>query len=60
MAEDFNADLAHQEGAERDEEIAADLEAAGLEDMSAYFLLRRRPWCQGGRKWSTVQMGREV
>ena len=34
----FNADLAQPKGVERDEEIASDLTAAGLEDMSSHFL----------------------
>ena len=56
----FNADLARPERAEQDKEIAADLVASGLEDMSDHFLPRRLPWCQDGRTWSMVRLGREV
>ena len=41
----FNADFAQPEGAIREEEIAAALMTAVLEDMLAHFLPRRRPWC---------------
>ena len=60
IAGEFNVNLLHTEGAERDEEIAADLAASGLEDMSAHFRPRRHPWCWDGRKWSMLRLGREV
>ena len=49
VAEDFNADLAQPEGTRIYKDIVAELAAAGLEDMSSNFLLRRRPICQDVR-----------
>ena len=44
VAGDLNVNPADPEGDRREEEIAEVLTTAGLEDMSAHFLLRRRPW----------------
>ena len=40
----FNANTDIPEGAEQDKDIAADLAAAGLEDMLVHFLLLQIPW----------------
>ena len=60
VAGDFNVDLEHAKGAEWDEEIAADLATAGLENIPTHFLSRRHPWCHNGMIWSMTQLGREV
>ena len=54
MAGYLIVNLAEPEGYWREEEIAAVLTTAGLEDMSAHFLLQRRPWCRYGRTWIMV------
>ena len=41
-------------------EIAAALTEAGLEDMKAHFLLRRRRWGRDQRTWSMVREGKVV
>ena len=56
----FNADLAQPEVVERDEDIAAALAEAALEDILSHFLPQQHPWCQDGSMWSMVQLGREV
>ena len=56
----MNANLAEPEGDWREEDIAATMATEGLEDMSAHFLLQRRPCCRYGRTWSMLQKGREV
>ena len=60
LAGDMNTNLADPEGDWREEDIAATMATNGLEDMSAHFLPRRRPWCRDGRTWSMQQKGREV
>ena len=60
VAGDMNTNLVEPEGDRRGEDIAAALATEGLEDMSAHFLLQRRPWCRDGRAWSMLQEGREV
>ena len=60
MAGDLNVKLEYPEEDHREEEIMLVLEAVGLDDMSAHFLPRLCPWCQYGRMWSMVQLGREV
>ena len=54
----FNLD--ETEGDWREEEIAAALTAAGLEEMLAHFLPKWCPWCQDGRTWIMVRLGMEV
>ena len=44
MAKDVNEDLANPEGTTREEDIATALAAASLEDTSAHFLPRCKPW----------------
>ena len=56
----MNVNLAEPEGDRREEDIAAKMATEGLEDMSAHFLPRQRPWCRDGRTWSMLQKGREV
>ena len=56
----FNADLEHPEEAERDEDIVENLAAAGLDDMLAYFLPQRRPWCQDSMVWIMFLLGSYV
>ena len=60
VARNFNADLAVPEGNARDKEIDAALAAAGLEDMSANFLPRRKLWLRDGRTRRILHGGREV
>ena len=36
------------------------LVTGALEDISAHFLLRRCPWCQGRKMWSVVWLVREM
>ena len=55
VAGDMNKNLAEPEGDWREEDIAAKMATKGLEDMSAHFLPRRRPWCRYGRTWSMLQ-----
>ena len=55
VAGDMNANLANPEGDQRGEDIAAALATEVLEDMSAHFLPRWRPWCRYGRTWSMLQ-----
>ena len=57
---DFNANLVEPEGDRRGEDIAEALATEGLEDMSAHFLPRRRPWCRDRRTWSMIREEREV
>ena len=59
VAGDMNTNLADPEGDRRGEDIAEALVTEGLEDMSAHFLPRRRPWCQDGRTWSMQLEGRK-
>ena len=46
----FNTDLREMASDGRGTEIMAELTEAGLEDMSAHFLPRKRRW---GREWRT-------
>ena len=57
---DLNVNLKDPEGYQREEDIVAALTAMGLEYMMAQFLPQWCPWCQDGRTWSMVQLGREV
>ena len=57
---DLNVNLAETEGDWREEDIAAALTMAGLEDMSDHFLPQQRPWCWYGRIWILDRAGREV
>ena len=56
----FNAYLARSKGAERDKDIELVLEAAKLEDLLVHFPTHQCLWCQYGRTWIMVRLGREV
>ena len=49
VAENFNVDLEGTDIWEQDEEIAAEIATAGLEDLEGHFLPRRRAWCKDQR-----------
>ena len=55
---DFNANFEHPEKDCREEELAKALKTALFADMSAHFLLQRRPCCQGWMTWSVLRLGR--
>ena len=52
MDVDFNADMVDPEGSTLTEEITAALATAGLEDIGANLLPRRKSWLRDGRTWS--------
>ena len=56
----LNTNLYQPEVDWREEEIAVSLTAAGLEDTSAHFFLRRHPVFEYRRKWRMVCLGMEV
>ena len=60
VAGDFSVNLVDPEGNRRGDDIAAAMEAEGMEEISAHFLLLRRSWCRDGRTWSMIREGREV
>ena len=60
MAGDFNTKLDHPERYWKEEIIVAVLATAELEDTLAHLLTKRLLWCQDGRTWSMVWLGREV
>ena len=49
VAGDFNTDLGEMASDGRGTEIAAALTEAGVEDMTAHFLPRKRRWCRERR-----------
>ena len=51
----FNVNLVDPEGDRREEDIAAAMEAEGIEDILAHFLMLRRSWCRDGRTWSMIR-----
>ena len=53
-------DLEDPETDRRGTEIAAAMTAAGVEDITAHFLPRRRRWGRGRRMWSMVREGKVV
>ena len=55
VAGDFNVNLVDPEGNRRGEDIAAAMEAEGIEDILAHFLMLRRSWCRDGRTWSMIR-----
>ena len=55
MAGDLNTDLEESESNRRGTEIVAAMMAAGLEDMTAHFLPRKRRWGRERRTWSMVR-----
>ena len=59
VAGDLNTDLGDTECDGRGTEIAAAIMEAGLEDMTAHFLPRKRRWGRERRKWAMVRGGRQ-
>ena len=55
MSGDLNTALDDPENDRIGADIAAALTEAGLEDMTAHFLPRRRRWGRERRTWSMVQ-----
>ena len=60
VAGDFNTDLGETTSDGRGTEIAAALTEAGVEEMMAHFLPRKRPWGRERRTWSMVREGRVI
>ena len=60
MAGDFNTDLGDTTSDGRGTEIAAALTEAGVEEMMAHFLPRKRLWGSERRTWSMVREGRVI
>ena len=60
VAGDFITDLGEMESDGRGIEIAAALTEAGLEDMTAHFLSRKRRWGRERRTWSMVREGKVI
>ena len=60
VAGNFNTNLSAPEGWMRDEEITADLAAAGLEYMSGQFPPQKKLWLKDSRTWCMRRRGREV
>ena len=55
VAGDLNMDLGATENDRRGSEIAAAMTEAGVEDMLAHFLPRKRPWGRERRTWGMVR-----
>ena len=55
VAGDLNMDLGDTQNDRRGSEIAAAMTEAGVEDMTAHFLPRKRPWGRERRTWSMVR-----
>ena len=55
MAGDLNTDLGDVDCDGRGAEIAAAITEAGLEDMAAHFLPRKRKWGRERRTWAMVR-----
>ena len=60
VAGDFNTDLGETASDRRGTEIAAALTEAGVKDMTAHFLPRKRPWGRELRTWVMVREGRVI
>ena len=60
VAGDLNTDLGDMECDMRGTEIAAAITEAGLEDMAAHFLSRKRKWGREQRTWAMVRGGKAV
>ena len=56
----FNKDLGEMASDRRGTEIAAAITEAGLEDMTAHFLPRKRRWGRELRTWSMVREGKAI
>ena len=57
---DLNTDLGDMECDGRGAEIVAAIMEAGLEDMAAQFLPRKRKWGREQRTWAMVRGGKAV
>ena len=57
VAGDLNTDLGDVDCDGRGAEIAAAITEAGLEDMAAHFLPRKRKWGRERRTWAMVRGG---
>ena len=57
VAGGLNTDLGEVECDRRGTEISAELTEAGMEDMSAHFLQRKRRWGRERRTWAMVRGG---
>ena len=60
VARGLNTDLEDAENDRRGTKIVAAMTAAGVEDMTAHFLPRRRRWGRERRTWSMVREGKDV
>ena len=60
VAGDLNTDLGDMACDERWAEIAAAITEAGLEDMTAHFLPRKRRWGRERRTWAMVRGGKAI
>ena len=57
---DLNVDPEKAGGQGWDEEIAAAVVTAGLEDLARHFLLRQRAWSKDWKTWAVVRQGMVV
>ena len=60
MAGDLNTDLGDMACDRRGTEIAAAITEAGLEDITAHFLPRKRRWGRKRRTWAMVRGGKAI
>ena len=60
VAGDLNTDLGDMVCDGRGSEIAAAITEAGLEDMTAHFLPRKRKWGRERRTWAMVRGGKAI
>ena len=60
FAGNFNVELENMGGRGQDEEIVAEVETSGLEDLEGHFLPQQRAWCKDWRTWEAVRQGRVV
>ena len=60
VAGDFNTDLGETASDGRGTEIVAALTEAGVEDMTAHFLLKMGLWGRERRTWSMVREGKVI
>ena len=60
VAGDLNTDLGDIDCDGRGTEIAEAITEAGLEDMTAHFLPRKRRWGREWRTWAMVRGGKAI
>ena len=60
VAGDLNTDLEDPENDRRGTGITAAMTAAGVEDITAHFIPRRRRWGRERRTWSMLREGKVV